>query len=334
MKACLFCEDGPNRLDFVFAARRAAFEKRLELIEEPVFRSQLEAKKDVLSEVEVILSTWGTPALTEEEVRRYFPKLRLLLYSAASVRYFAEGYLKAGVTVVTAAQAMADFVAQFTVAAIYHLNKGFYRAAQLYRDGRFREGKEYSQRVAPGNYETAIGILGAGAIGSRVIEQLNHYNFDILVFDPFLSDERLKDLGARRATLEEVFSQCDVISNHLANNAQTENMLDYSLFSRMKKDASFLNTGRGAQVVEADLARALREEPSRFALLDVTREEPVPPDHEFLTLPNMVLTPHIAGVGRREVLAYDDLLLEELDRWLAGEPLRHAVSPDMLRTMA
>ena len=334
MKACLFCEDGTNRLDFVFAARRAAFEKRLELLEEPVFRSELERKRAALGEMEVILSTWGTPALSEAEVRRYFPKLKLLLYSAASVRYFAEGYLKAGVTVVTAAQAMADFVAQFTVAAIYHLNKGFYRAARLYREGRFREGKDYAQRVAPGNYEASVGILGAGAIGSRVIEQLNHYRFDILVFDPFLSDERLSALGARRATLEQVFSECDVISNHLANNPQTEDMLDYSLFSRMKKDASFLNTGRGAQVVEADLARALREEPGRFALLDVTRQEPVPADHEFLTLPNMLLTPHIAGVGRQEVLAYDDLLLEELDRWLAGEPLRHAVTLDMLRTMA
>ena len=334
MKACLFCEDGPNRLDFVFAARRGAFSQRLELLDEPVFRSELDKKRAELRDVEVILSTWGTPALTEAEVREYFPKLKLLLYSAASVRYFAEGYLKAGVTVVTAAQAMADFVAQFTVAAIYHLNKGFYRSAQLYRDGQFKAGKDYSQRVAPGNYEANIGILGAGAIGSRVIEQLNHYRFNIYVFDPFLSDERLRELGARRATLEEVFAECDVISNHLANNPQTEDMLDYRLFSLMKKDSAFLNTGRGAQVVEADLARALREDPSRFALLDVTRAEPLPPDHEFWTLPNMVLTPHIAGVGRQEVLAYDDLLLEELDRWLAGEPLRYAVTLDMLRTMA
>ena len=90
----------------------------------------------------------------------------------------------------------------------------------------------------------------------------------------------------------------------------------------------FLPDGR------ADLARALREEPGRWALLDVTREEPIAPEHEFWALPNLTLTPHIAGVGRLEVLAYDDLLLDELDRWLAGLPLRHAVSKEQLETMA
>ncbi len=334
MKACFFTAAPENRLHFVFDGRRNAFEKRLELLAEPVLLSELEEKRTQLAEVEVILSTWGMPVLTEAQVREFFPRLKLILYSAASVRYFAEGYLDAGVTVVTAAQAMADFVTQYTVAAIYHLNKGFYRSAELYRSGHFHEGKAYSQFHCPGNYETKIGIIGAGAIGSRVIQQLNAYPFEILVFDPFISDARAAELKAKRVSLETLFAESDVISNHLANNPQTVDMLNYSLFSRMKPDAAFINTGRGAQVVEADLARALREVPTRWALLDVTRDEPLAPNHEFWTLPNLTLTPHIAGVGRLEVLAYDDLLLEELDRWLAGLPLRHAVSKEQLKTMA
>ena len=140
MKACFFTTNPENRLRFVFDGRQKEFEKRLELLPEPVLLSEMEEKRAQLAEVEVILSTWGMPALTEAQVREFFPKLRLVLYSAASVRYFAEGYLDAGVTVVTAAQAMADFVTQYTVAAIYHLNKGFYRSAELYRSGRFDEG--------------------------------------------------------------------------------------------------------------------------------------------------------------------------------------------------
>lgn len=334
MKACFFADKAENRLEFVFAQRRDAFAKYLDLVDEPVLLCELDEKKELLQDVEVILGTWGVPALTEEQVREYFPKLKLLLYSAASVRYFADGYLKAGVTVVTAAQAMADFVAQYSVAAIYHLNKGFYTAAKIYRAKGYRCGKDFSQNDCPGNYQSRIGILGAGAIGSRVIEQLKSYPFEILVFDPFLPAEKAKEWNVRLTSLEEIFATCDVVSNHLANNPQTVDMLDYKLFSSMPKHASFLNTGRGAQVVEADLARALREEPGRFALLDVTRQEPCPPEHEFWSLDNLLMTPHIAGVGFKEVWAYDDLLLEELQRYLAGQPLRHAVTMEMLATMA
>ena len=334
MKACFFADRAENRLEYVFAQRRDQFAQYLDLVEEPVLSSQLDEKRKLLQDVEVILSTWGTPALSESQVRTYFPKLKLLLYSAASVRYFAEGYLKAGVTVVTAAQAMADFVAQYSVAAIYHLNKGFYTSARLYREKGYTIGKAFAQKDSPGNYESRIGILGAGAIGSRVIEQLRAYPFEILVFDPFLPPEKAAEWNVRLTSLEEVFASCDVVSNHLANNPQTVDKLNYKLFSSMPKHAAFLNTGRGAQVVEADLARALREEPGRFALLDVTREEPCPPEHEFWSLNNLLMTPHIAGVGFKEVLAYDDLLLEELKRYMESKPLRHAVTLDMLATMA
>ncbi|NLB38028.1 MAG: hydroxyacid dehydrogenase [Clostridiales bacterium] len=334
MKACYFTTDTSNRLDFVFADREAVIAQNLTMLDTPVRQSELDARKAEIADVEVILSTWGTPALTKEQVQTYFPKLKLLLYAAGSVKYFAQGYLDAGVTVVTANQAMADFVAQFTVAAIYHLNKGFYRAAQLYREESFLAGKDFSINHCPGNYETTVGLLGAGAIGTRVIQQLQSYPFIILVFDPFMSDARAQELGVTKASLEEIFAKSDIISNHLANNPETVGMITYAHFSKMGPHASFLNTGRGAQLVEADLARALREEPGRFALLDVTTQEPLPRDHEFWTLSNMILTPHIAGYGCREVRAYSDLLMAELRRYLNGEPLQHAVKPEALARMA
>jgi phosphoglycerate dehydrogenase-like enzyme len=111
-------------------------------------------------------------------------------------------------------------------------------------------------------------------------------------------------------------------------------MLDYSLFSSMGKCAAFINTGRGAQVVEADLARALRDEPSRCALLDVTWPEPCPKGHEFWSLPNVFITPHIAGMGLGDTRRMSDYILEEIRRYKAGEPLRSEVTLPMLATMA
>ena len=135
-------------------------------------------------------------------------------------------------------------------------------------------------------------------------------------------------------SLETVFRECQTVSNHLADNARTRGILDYRLFSAMRPDAAFINTGRGAQVIEPDLVRALEEEPGRLAVLDVTWPEPVEAGHAFLRLPNVVLFPHIAGYARREVLRMPDAMLEELSRYLRGEPLQFEVTADMLDTMA
>ena len=112
-------------------------------------------------------------------------------------------------------------------------------------------------------------------------------------------------------------------------------MLNYDLFSRMGDHASFINTGRGAQIVEPDLVRALKEKPGRSAYLDVTYPEPVAPDHEFLKMNCVFLFPHTAGYARDEVLMFSDFMIRQLDHYLAGEPFDSCeVTEPMLATMA
>jgi phosphoglycerate dehydrogenase-like enzyme len=98
--------------------------------------------------------------------------------------------------------------------------------------------------------------------------------------------------------------------------------------------ASFVNTGRGASVVEADLIRALKEKPTRTAVLDVTWPEPVAEGHEFLSLPNVFLSPHMAGYANQEVVRLADYMFDELKRFKAGEKLLHEVTLPMLENMA
>jgi len=164
---------------------------------------------------------------------------------------------------------------------------------------------------------------------------LQAYPVDLMVYDPFISREKMDRLNLTRTySLEDVFSSCQTISNHIANNPQTVGMLHYGLFARMKKHAAFINTGRGAQVVEADLARALREEPLRQAYLDVTWPEPIAPDSELRQLPNVFITPHIAGYAAQEVNELADSMIEEYDRFSKGLPLAREVTPSMLEHMA
>ena len=160
------------------------------------------------------------------------------------------------------------------------------------------------------------------------------YNFKILAYDPFLPQEKADELGIELASLEKIFSECTVISNHLANNPQTVGMLDKRCFDKMLPNAAFINTGRGAQVVEDDLIAAMKAEPGRIALLDVTFPEPPKPESELYTVPNIVLTPHIAGSLHNEIHRMAEFMYEEYTAFDKGEPTRYSVSLKMLETMA
>jgi phosphoglycerate dehydrogenase-like enzyme len=299
-----------------------------ELIE----KDNLEEHEEYLKDAEIAFSTWGMPALTEEEIVKYLPKLKAVFYAAGSVQGFARPLLNKGVRVVSAWAANAVPVAEYTLAQILLANKGFLQnsmKAKMYRSA----ANEYSGAF-PGNYSVKVGILGAGMIGTKVIELLKPFNMDVLVYDPFLSDEKAQSLGVRKCTLDEVFTQCQTISNHIANLPTTVGILNREHFSKMLPNATFINTGRGAQVVEKDLAEALKEMPARTAVLDVTEPEPPDPDSEFYKMENVILTTHIAGSMSREVARMGSYVAEEFVHFMKGEELKYSVTLKMLETMA
>jgi len=292
----------------------------------------LESRKDELRDVEIIFSTWGMLSLTEAQIKTYFPSLKIVFYGAGSVQYFARPFLDCGVKVVSAWAANGVPVAEYTVAQIILANKGYFQRIHRYNN------ESWSNRGAggyyQGNYKNKIGIIGAGMIGKMVIKRLSAYNFDICVFDPFLPDEKAAELKVRKESLEYIFSECTVISNHLANNAQTRGMLRAELFASMQKNAVFINTGRGAQVDEAGLIAAMKAEPCRVALLDVTDPEPPKPESELYRLENVFLSPHIAGSIGREVERMGEYMYDEYRAYIEDRPMKYEVSVEMLATMA
>ena len=243
-------------------------------------------KDDVLSEpekfkaTEFIFSTWGMPTFTEEEIKSCLPSLKAVFYGAGTVQAFARPFLNCGIKVFSAWAANAVPVAEYTVAQIVLANKGFFSSSRLAKTGD-RKAASQCFHSYPGNYDVKIGIIGAGMIGKLVIDMLKRYNLEVLVFDPFLNDEKAKELGVKKVSLPVLFKECQVVSNHLANNEQTKGMLDGRLFESMLPYATFINTGRGAQVVEKDLIEVLKNRPDLTAVLDVTFPEPPTDDSEF-----------------------------------------------------
>ena len=333
MRAIFLCEK-KDKIFRVYDTETFFELQKLTNIEKKIY-----TKADVLfaptlfSKVEFVFSTWGMPCFTEEEIKNCFPSLKCVFYGAGTVQSFARPFLNCGVKVFSAWAANAVPVAEFTVAQIILANKGYFLTNRLYHTKGSNAAKDAFKKCN-GNYGETVGIIGAGMIGRLVIQMLKQYNLKVIVFDPFLSDEKADELGVEKCELTELFERAFVVSNHLANNEQTKGMLHYDHFRRMRENAVFINTGRGAQVVEEDLVRVLTERPDLTALLDVTHPEPPVDSHPFYTLPNCLLTPHIAGSAGDEVARMGKFMLAECERYLKGEACQYEVSMKMLETMA
>lgn len=332
MKA-IFLNNNPAQIDAVYtSSQRETISQYCQLHAKVITRDDFTAEANTLRSADFIFSTWGMPVISAEEISSFLPKVRAVFYAAGSVQYFAAPLLQAGIKVISGWQANAVPVAEYAASQIILANKGFFSCRQRH-DIPYAQSRIFAESF-PGNYRTKVGLLGAGAIGKLVIKILLRHDLALLVYDPFLTEEQARLSGVTKASLEEIFTSCQTISNHLANNRQTKNLLTGKYFNLMRENATFINTGRGAQVNESDLAEALQAKPGRSAVLDVTEPEPPARDSELFRLENVILTPHIAGSSGREVARMAEYVIADYLRLLAGQPLEYEVTEKMLATMA
>jgi phosphoglycerate dehydrogenase-like enzyme len=285
-----------------------------------------------LGPAEVILSSWGSPSLDASALAAA-PRLRALVHAAGSVKpYVSVALWRRRIVVSSAAAANAIPVAEFTLAMILLANKRAFRLARIYRERR--AGLDVLAEVADaGNYAKTVGVVGASRIGRRVIELLRPHDLRVLVFDPHLDAATARTLGASRAGLDELLAGSDVVSLHAPALPSTRHMLDGRRLALLREGATLINTARGALVDHDALVAELRS--GRIdAVLDVTEPEPPPPDSPLYDLPNVVLTPHIAGAVGLEIRRLGSAAVEELARYAAGRPFVHPVTEADLARIA
>ena len=269
---------------------------------------------------------------TEEEIRASMPNLKYLFYSAGTVQPFARPFLQCGVRVFSAWQANAVPVVQYTFAQIVLALKGYFAVQPLTRHSRTAAKECFGHFL--GVFDAKVGLLGCGAIGSRLAEMLRQLDVEVWVFDPVLPDERAAALRVRKAGMAEIFAECDVVSNHLANLPATVGIIRREHLLSMKPYAVFINTGRGPQLNEADLYDMLVQDDTRCALIDVMTDEENSDDNPLNKLPNCLITPHIAGSSGNEVRRMAEYMIDTLDKVQNGEPSDYEVTLKMLETMA
>lgn len=261
--------------------------------------------------VEVVVGHWGCPPLDARTLEK-LPKLRLFAYAAGSVKQggtVTPAVFDRGITVTAAAAANAIPVAEYTLAVILLANKG----ALFPRDLR-----------SIGNVGKRIGVIGASHIGRRLIELLRPFELEVIVFDPYLADADADALCVQSVTLESLLATSDVVSIHAPLTPETEGMISSSELASMKDGAVLINTARGRLLDTPALEEALQS--GRIAaVLDVTSPEPLPDDSPLRTLPNVFLTPHIAGAMGSELRRLTDSAIDEVAHYVRGEPPAHPV---------
>jgi D-3-phosphoglycerate dehydrogenase / 2-oxoglutarate reductase len=251
------------------------------------------------------------------------PKLKLIAVSRGGpVNIDMKAARERGIKVVNTPGRNASAVAEFTIGAIIAETRNITKGHDALRKGEYR-GDLYRADVTGRELsEMTIGLIGYGEVGRRVVKYLKVFGCRILVSDPYvqLSADDLRD-GVVQASLETVLSEADVISLHPRVTPETTKMINETTLRKMKHDATLINTARGPLLDYDALYTVMSEGHLRGAMLETFAIEPVPADWPLLQLPNVTLTPHIAGASVKTVTYAAGLAAEEVRRYLAGEAL-------------
>lgn len=212
--------------------------------------------------------------------------------------------------------------AEHTMAMLTSLARSIPQADRSMHEGRWDKKKFVGVEL----YGKTLGICGTGRIGTEVIKRCQAYGMKVLAYDPFINEEAVKRLGVTKASVEEICRQADFITVHTPLSAQTRGLFDKEKFSIMKKGVRILNCARGGIIDEKALLEALENGTVAGAALDVFEAEPLPEDHPFRKMDNVIMTPHLGAATSEAQEGVAREVAEQIVDVLAGRTIRNAIN--------
>ncbi|MDF1514384.1 MAG: hydroxyacid dehydrogenase [Anaerolineae bacterium] len=302
----------------------------VDIIAPPMTAHGIAENLSILNQVDVIFSGWGMVKL-DEKLLQAAPRLQVVFYGSGSIKGFVtEKSWDRGIIISSAYAANAVPVAEYTLSQIlFSLKHGWYYVNAIKQTGKYPE-----KTPVPGAYNSTVGIISLGMIGRMVVEHLKRFDLNIIAYDPYVTPENGAKLGVTMHSLESIFKKADVVSLHTPWLPETAGMITGAHFASMKNGSTFINTARGAVVKELEMIDVLHQRPDIFAILDVTYPEPPTPGSLLYSLPNVILTPHIAGSMFTECRRMGSYMVDELERFLARQPLQWSISREKAKVMA
>lgn len=287
---------------------------------------------DRIGDSEVYVTGWGSARL-DASILDAAPKLRLLVHLCGTVVPFVSDEMwQRGVRVISGNDFFAESVAEGTIGYMLTALRDIPKySARLKDEKKWKSDADANS----GLLGKTVGIVSYGAIARHLVRMLQPFRVNIKIYDikPLPESDREK-YKLEQASLEEIFSGCDVVTLHTPLNDATRHLIGESQLSLLREGALFINTSRGAIVDQPALERELKKQRFR-ALLDVYEKEPIPSDSELYALDNVILMPHMAGPTvdlRRDITK--DLLIEASEFIKNGAPLAHEISREAARIMS
>jgi len=260
-----------------------------------------------LAEAEVLLIRSKTKVTRDTLAKA--PALKLVIRGGVGLdNVDIEACRERGIEVRNTPRASSVAVAELAMALMLAVPNQLVTAHVSMKDGKWLK-KEIKRTELFGK---TLGLLGAGLIGTEVARRAQAFGMKVVAYDSYISNHALAELVE---TNEELYSQADYISIHLPSTNETKGMINRQSISKMKDGVVIVNTARGKVVVEEDLAEALKSGKVRAYATDVYASDPPDPKSPILSAPNVVMTPHIGGSSRENLLRIGDIVVEMLGKW-------------------
>jgi phosphoglycerate dehydrogenase-like enzyme len=245
------------------------------------------------------------------------PKLKLLITSGMRNAALDLEAAKDHQVVLCGTQWGRDPTAPLTMGLILELTRNIGRES-----ARMHAGERLQKFVGMEIEGRTLGVVGLGKLGSKVSKLGQAFGMNVIAWSPNLTPERCKEVGVGFASKEELFSNADIVTVHVVLSQRSRGLVGREDLARMKPTAYLVNTARGPIVDEAALLETLQQRKIAGAGIDVYSVEPLPVDHPFRKLDNMVLTPHLGYVTEDSFRNHYSQMVEGIGAWIKGEPVR------------
>ena len=245
------------------------------------------------------------------------PKLKLLITSGMRNNSIDLEAAKDKQVVVCGTKWSKDPTAPLTMGMILELTRNIGR-----ENARMHGGEYLQKHIGIEIEDKTLGVVGLGKLGAKVAGLAKAFGMNVIAWSPNLTAERCKEVGVGYATKEELFSTADFITIHVVLSDRSRGLVGAADLARMKPTSFIVNTARGPIIDEMALLETLKARKIAGAAVDVFSVEPLPVDHPFRKLDNLVLTPHLGYVTQETFIAHYNQMVEGIDGWLKGEPVR------------
>lgn len=309
--------------------------RRLESMANVAWRADLNAETTeseyaaAIAEVcpEIIMTGWTSPQLVPAALEKN-PSIKCVIHITGQLKWYVHrGCLERGLTVTNWGDIPAPSVAESALMMmLMSLRRAYFCQILLH------ERKEWSQQLRnppwrpEGLFDKTVGLYGYGLIARALVPMIMPFNPKILVYSSWIDESHKARYGIKTVSnLEELFARSDVVSVHTGNRADTFHTVNAPVLAAMRDGGHVINTARGAIIDTDALVRELKSG-RLFAALDVFEQEPLPPDHPLRGLPNCILFPHQGGPSPDYAYKCGATAVDQVRRYIDGEPLKHRVT--------